>query len=212
MSSKNKLSSRRKNKNNHTGIRTILAILAVAVTGAAAVIVYIVISYKPEEIMLPLMYEENINKYSEEYSIPAYTIYSVIKCESSFNPDAVSRAGAIGLMQIMPSTFEWLCEFTGEDCDPQKLYDPDTNIKYGTMFLSRLYAQFGSWDIVHAAYNAGQGRVLSWLSDDRYSKDGKLTDIPIKETKAYLSRINQYKELYKSTYASKGWNDYDDNR
>ncbi len=157
-----------------------------------------------------LMYEEAVTEYSEMYSVPVYTIYAVIKCESGFNENAVSRSGAVGLMQLMPSTFEWLCGFTGEDPERERLFDPETNIRYGVMMLSRLYRQYGDWKCVHAAYNAGQGNVNKWLADERYSSDGKLFDVPFGETKAYLEKIEYYKERYKRLYKEKGWKDYDD--
>jgi len=191
--------------------------MIVLVFGMLAAAVYYAIGYllpeegvesgeTGEERTVELLFEEYVLKYSAEYSVPEYTVYAVIRCESSFNENAVSHAGAIGLMQLIPSTFEWLCGFTGEEPLTERLYDPETNIRYGTMFLARLYAQYGDWDIVHAAYNAGQGRVNQWLSDERYSEDGKLTNIPFKETKAYVEKVKRYKELYKRLYNEKGWN------
>jgi soluble lytic murein transglycosylase len=61
----------------------------------------------------------------------------------------------------------------------------------------------GDWELVHAAYNAGIGNVWSWLDDDRYSKDGKLTDVPFSETKNYLKKVAIAKEKYKELYFSK---------
>lgn len=78
----------------------------------------------------------------------------------------------------------------GEDISVDMLYDPETNIKYGTYFLSILYEEFGSWDTVYAAYNAGRSRVNSWLSDDEVTKDGKLVNIPYPETARYVKRVS----------------------
>lgn len=106
----------------------------------------------------------------------------------------------MGLMQITKETFWWLLSKNGEDISVDMLYDPETNIKYGTYFLSILYEEFGSWDTVYAAYNAGRSRVNSWLSDDEVTKDGKLVNIPYPETARYVKRVSgnvtEYRKLF----------------
>ncbi len=139
----------------------------------------------------PLLYEEYIEKYSDEYSVPKEIVYAVINTESSFDSSALSGAGAMGLMQITKETFWWLLSKNGEDIPTDKLYDPETNIKYGTYFLSILYEEFGSWDTAYAAYNAGRSRVNSWLSDNEITKDGKLVNIPYPETAQYVKRVSK---------------------
>ena len=109
---------------------------------------------KPEE------YKEYVEKYSKEYGVSENLIYAVIKTESGFDSSAVSNKGATGLMQIMPETFEWLTDdILHEYLDNGMLYDPETNIKYGTYYLSRLYGRFGDWNTAIAAYNGGEGNV-----------------------------------------------------
>lgn len=148
----------------------------------------------------PLKYTEYVEQYSNEYFVPREIIYAVIKCESSFQSDAVSYKGAIGLMQITPDTFDWLNSKTGEELLPELLYNPAINIKYGTYFLSMLYTEFGNWNNAWAAYNAGRGRVSEWLLDERYSRDGYLTDIPYEETREYVKRVEKAAEVYKRLY------------
>ncbi len=151
----------------------------------------------------PLGYSDIVTKESSANGIEPALVYSVIRAESNFNPDAKSAAGAIGLMQITPDTFEWLQtklkpekEYTEND-----LYDPSVNIKYGCKFLSILLGKYSSRRTALCAYNAGIGTVNSWLSDPSVSTDGKnLTNIPYKETKNYALSVennyNQYNELY----------------
>ncbi len=148
----------------------------------------------------PKKYSEFVEKYSEIYNVPESVIYSVIRTESSFKSDAVSKKGAIGLMQITPETFEWLCTKTGEEFNKTLLYDPDTNIKYGTYFLSMLQLEFVSWDTVFAAYNAGRTTVNKWLSDERYNNNGRLMNIPYKETENYVKKVNNAVEVYERLY------------
>ncbi|MBE6551169.1 MAG: lytic transglycosylase domain-containing protein [Ruminococcaceae bacterium] len=207
------MSDRRKRKKRYA--RQSLAVLTAALLlGAAAAVFYGITLFYGEKApestsenntSEELFYEELVNKYSKEYSVPQNIIYAVMRVESAFDPDAVSHAGAVGLMQLIPSTFEWLCSVTGEEYLRERLFDPEINIKYGTMFLSRLYSQYGDWQLVHAAYNAGQGNVNKWLSDERYSENGNLTSIPFAETRAYIEKVEYYKEHYKSIYEQKGW-------
>ncbi len=159
------------------------------------------------ETLHPMKYYEYVEKYSEEYSVPREIIFAVIKSESSFVSDAVSPAGAVGLMQIMPSTYEWLCTKTGEKPNISTLYDPEVSIKYGTYYLSYLYSRFGVWETVYAAYNAGDNRVKGWLEDSRYGLDGRLVDIPFEETKVYVKRVAQAKETYGRLLREKDKND-----
>lgn len=154
----------------------------------------------------PLKYMDFVEKYSEEYSVPKSVILGVIKCESDFQSNAVSKAGAVGLMQIMPATFTWLSsDKLGENYDVGMLYDPETNIKYGTYYLSYLFLEFGDWETVYAAYNCGPNKVKEWQTDEEYSTDGgKLQKIPIKETKSYVSKVKKAEALYTKLYFSEG--------
>ena len=149
----------------------------------------------------PQKYQEHISKYSKEYGVPEYIVYATVKVESDFDSGAVSSKGAIGLMQITPDTFDWLQLLMREELDQRMLYDPETNIKYGTYLLSYLYDQFGNWETVHAAYNAGMTRVKGWLNNAEYSDgDGTLKNIPFEETREYVKKIadtvTEYKKLY----------------
>lgn len=152
--------------------------------------------------MNPIKYEESVSRYAEEYDVPQAIIYAVMKTESSFIPDAVSPRGAIGLMQITPDTFSWLCSKTGGEDNPLLLYDPDTNIRYGTYFLSLLHNEYQSWDTVYAAYNAGRGRVNSWLADEQYNNNGRLKNIPYEETANYVIKVEKAVKLYTRLYFS----------
>ena len=132
-----------------------------------------------------------------------YIIFAVIDVESDFKPYYTSEAGARGLMQMVPDTFEWLtsAEHLGEDLSPDELYEPEVNIKYGTYYLSYLFEKFHDWNTVFAAYNAGEGNVAKWLEDDEYTDEsGKLTHIPFKETRAHVKKINEAIDYYKNTY------------
>ena len=156
-----------------------------------------------DRLALPYKYQQYIEKYSAEYDIPEEIIFSVIKVESSFRAGVTSPVGAMGLMQLMPDTFEWL---TGsyhldENLAAISLYDPEVNIRYGTYYLRYLKNKFGDWSTVLAAYNAGEGNVAKWLADKRYSGDGKtLHTIPFAETENYVKKVNNEIGIYRILY------------
>lgn len=151
----------------------------------------------------PCMYAEEVTDAAEEFDVDAYLIYAVIHTESHFNPDALSVAGAKGLMQLTDDTYQWAIqrEQSGAEADPQNLFNPAVNIHYGVYVLSLLGEQFEDTDTILAAYNAGQGRVRKWLADPAYSDDGKtLNDIPYSETKDYIRRVRETQDRYRRLY------------
>jgi len=155
-----------------------------------------------KRLIYPIEYESYVEEYASLFSVPEPIVYAVIRTESGFDPKAESSAGAMGLMQLMPDTFQWLSSnLLHEDAPTGEITDPEANIKYGTCYLGYLYDRFGSWETALAAYNAGHGRVAGWLEDSRYSDDGKtLKSIPFEETSNYVNKISrtikQYEELY----------------
>lgn len=134
-------------------------------------------SYKKTSADFPNTYDNIIKEASEKYSVPEYLIKAVIKQESNYMPNAISSKGAIGLMQIMPSTGALL----GVD-DKELLKDPYINIMTGTKYLSQMLNRYdGRLDLSLSAYNAGPNLV------------DKLQRIPnIDETKNYVKNIIGY--------------------
>lgn len=176
----------------------IVLILAIA---AGFATLWMFVQDKILERTHPLPYQEFVSQYATEYAVPQEVIYAVMSVESSFKSDAVSAKGALGLMQITPDTFTWLCSKSGdENTNPELLYNPETNIRYGTYFLSLLYTEFGVWDTVFAAYNAGRGRVNEWLKDPAHNSNGKLVDIPYPETASYVQKVEKSMLVYKKLY------------
>ena len=157
-----------------------------------------------EKSAYPQGYSEYVTVYAEAYGVPETLVYAVIRTESDFESGAVSSAGAIGLMQLMPSTFQWLTDDKlFEHLEDGMLYDPETNIRYGTYYLSLLYDRYGRWDLALAAYNGGPGNVDEWLEDDRYADgEGGLKKIPFKETRQFVSRVTEAWEMYEKLYGN----------
>ena len=150
----------------------------------------------------PLEYRQIIDECCKEYSLDTTLIYSLINVESSYNKNAVSNKGAVGLMQILPSTAEFVAsKLSIKEYD---LWNPKTNILFGCNYLSYLQEKYHERNTSLCAYNAGEGKVNEWLRNEKYSKDGKtLYYVPYKETREYLKKINKnynrYSFLYKKT-------------
>ena len=154
------------------------------------------------EFLYPKKYSEYVEKYASEYGISETLLYSVIRTESGFAPDSVSVADAIGLTQITEDTFDWLIMKSGEDYVFNDLFTPEISIKYGAYFLSLLQEEFAITETVVAAYHAGRGNVLSWLSNPEYSDDGEhLKSIPISDTAHYVSKVMSAMDNYYKIYA-----------
>ena len=151
----------------------------------------------------PYPYENEISFYSKNYGLDSNFVLAVIKAESNFKKDATSRRGAMGLMQLMPSTAAWIGEQLGdEDCTLAEFYEPERNIRYGTWYLSELREEFhGNPVLVLAAYNAGRGNVREWMH--LYNWDMKFNDpdaIPYAETREYVKKVLKNEEKYQKLY------------
>ena len=153
---------------------------------------------KIDDWLYPLKYETEIKKYSAFYHVEAPLAQAVMREESKFNDRALSKSGAIGLMQIMPETGKWIAEQLDEDCGD--LYETDRNIRYGIWYLSELTAEFGGNKVLAlAAYNAGRGTVWDWIDEYGWNKDfDDIEAIPYTETRDYVKRVLKSCEKYKT--------------
>lgn len=156
--------------------------------------------------VFPLDYVDYINRYSKEYDIDPLLVSAIINVESKYNKDAVSPKDAKGLMQIGPTTGKWAGEELNiENYNENMLFIPETNIRIGIWYLSKLKSEFGdNLDLILAAYNAGSGNVQKWRLDSIYSKDGvNLDNIPFKETAEYLVKVKSNLKVYNLVYNNK---------
>ena len=145
--------------------------------------------------LFPLKYESEIAIAAETFDMDPVLIASVIKCESGYNNTAVSLKGAEGLMQLLPSTAEYLAKKLkyGE----YDLKKPEDNIMLGAYYLSLLSEEFDNESLMLCAYNAGPGNVQKWLSDeDNLDANGALKVVPFEETRNYLKKCEQAKRYY----------------
>ena len=147
----------------------------------------------------PLDYSDYIQEAAERYQVNPYYIAAMIRCESNYDPDAVSDAGAVGLMQVMPETAQNMAELgliDSEEYSPDDLSDPETNINYGTAYLRYLVERYHEMNPAIAAYNAGMGNVDKWLEEDEDVR----ASVDFSETESYIQRVNRAKEMYEELY------------
>lgn len=176
--------------------RTILLILLLSIlSGFLCNVLFICI----DRLIYPETYYDSVMKYSEEYAVPAELVFAVIKVESNFKSNAVSSAGAIGLMQILPSTHKYLATRLNEPPLTSLLYSADVNIRYGTYYLQYLYTKFGSWEKAVIAYNWGEGNFSNFLDEQGYT-EGDYDSIPVRETRNYVRKVMHHWEKYNEIY------------
>ena len=153
--------------------------------------------------LYPFRYREQVEQYSERYQVDKFLAVSVMKVESNFTEGAISKSGAVGLMQIMPETAYWIAYKLDEDPPTiSELHESDRNIKYGIWYLSELEDEFFGNDVLAlAAYNAGRGNVWNWMEEGDWQKNfSDIDSIPFLETRNYVKKVlacrNKYQKLY----------------
>ncbi|MBR6689100.1 MAG: lytic transglycosylase domain-containing protein [Clostridia bacterium] len=190
-----------KKKNNSKGKKNIVSLSIFVLLILLVVIVYILVT----NIMFPRKYRTIVEQAASIYNVDPNLIYAVIKRESNFNKDAVSSAGAKGLMQIIdPTSKQMARRIDTIDDKNYDVFDPYTNIHIGTKYLSYLIKYFdGNYYLAIIAYNAGMGRVDTWLEAEynEYTDYTKLLEnIKYNETKTYFEKVLNYYNIYTKLY------------
>ncbi len=171
-------------------VRNLIIFVVVIVFCCVCVIVAFLYFY-------PLKYRKEIMHGSITFNINPEIIAAIINAESKFKPNAVSRVGAIGLMQVMPATAQEMANELNIDYDENLLIEPYYNIYIGTAYFKSLYDRFGNLDTAICAYNAGPNRVKIWLQDIEYSTNGvQLSKTPYPATNFYLERVKKNILIY----------------
>lgn len=154
-------------------------------------------------VFFPLPYRDTIIQNAREHRLDPAFVAAVIYVESKFDTNAISRRGAIGLMQLMPETGRWVAIQAGrEEINETMLKYHDTNIFIGTWYLRYLLDQVDQNPVLAlAAYNAGWKRVQEWLQTSVWN--GQLDDldqIPFPETRSYVLRVLKVYKIYRYLY------------
>jgi soluble lytic murein transglycosylase len=143
----------------------------------------------------PLRYAAIVRGHAANYDLDPALLAAVIEQESKFRADARSRTGAIGLMQLQPSTAEGIAVRTGGTRFVlSDLYIPELNVRYGAWYLHHLLLKYHDERTALAAYNAGQDNVDRWLARGE--------GVQFAETRAYVDHVERLKTIYRRAYAS----------
>jgi len=153
---------------------------------------------------LPLTHADAIRTQAREKGLDPALIAGVIYAESKFN-DSTSSAGALGMMQLLPSTAHFIAQRTGGTrFTTADLATPDVNIAYGSWYLRYLLNRYGGDEVLAlAAYNGGMGNVDRWVAEaGARGRRLQVSDIPFPETRAYVQRVLDARQRYRRTYAA----------
>jgi soluble lytic murein transglycosylase len=160
------------------------------------------------EVFYPLNYWSAIKEQAKLRRLDPYYVAGLIRQETIFNPQARSRANAIGLMQLLPSTGQFVARkysVGGGRISVADLYNPMINLQLGTGYLEQLVGEFSRLEYVAAAYNGGPTRVSRWL---RELPAGEIEDwvesIPISETRLYVQGVYRNMRHYQRLYDEQG--------
>jgi soluble lytic murein transglycosylase len=146
----------------------------------------------------PTPYRQIVEAVSRRYNVPAELIYAVMKKESGFDPQALSSAGASGLMQLMPATAGEYRQFLPKDLQGGSLSNPECNIHLGAAYLSSLRTEFVQDYLVFSAYNGGPGNVNRWLRLIGTSDPVLFTElIPNDENEQFVKKVLKYSLVYR---------------
>lgn len=150
----------------------------------------------------PIHYREAIAHVAERYGLDPYLVAAVVRAESDYDPKAVSHAGAVGLMQLMPETADWVTRLDEwQGAEKPVLTDPEDNLELGACYLAYLVRRFsGNERAAVASYNAGQGSVDSWLGRSGDPEKLELADIQFEETREFVKRVEHYREIYERVH------------
>jgi soluble lytic murein transglycosylase len=174
-------------------ILILLAAVVLAVAGVAAWIV----DAEPDWYLrsrFPLEYEQVIRSNASRRDLDPALVAAVVYAESRFDPNARSHAGALGLMQLLPETAEFIARNTGgTEFVVADLRDPEINVRYGTWLLRYLLDRYeGDTGLALAAYHAGPANVDRWIEDG--------SGIVFADTRAYLDEVERVRDVYRRAY------------
>jgi len=155
------------------------------------------------EALFPRPYWTDLKKFAVANDLDPYLVASLIRQESEFNPIAVSRANAVGLMQLLPRTGKLVAHQVDlKRYSASQLYTPTVNLQLGTHYFRGMVNQFGgSFEHALAAYNAGTDRVEEWMGQGKYRDTAEFVEsIPFTETREYVQAIMRNASVYRQLY------------
>ena len=150
----------------------------------------------------PLPYREQLEAQAAANGLDPMLVAGLARQESAFDAEAVSRMGAVGLMQIEPATGRKLARKLRVRYSHARLHDPEYNLRLGSVYLADLLAAYGTPEAALAAYNAGEDRVTAWTAGQSYQETAEFVEsIPFTETREYVQIVLRNANLYRQIYA-----------
>jgi soluble lytic murein transglycosylase len=159
------------------------------------------------QLYYPLDYEEIIRRWAADRGLPPFLVYGIIRQESAFDAAAVSRAGARGLMQLMPSTGRELAGKLRLPYSTARLSEPDYSVRLGTKYFAQVLEMFdGDVELALAGYNGGPYRMKRWWREAgaNATVDRFVEGLSLPETTAYVKRILIIEDSYRQLYEDHG--------
>lgn len=156
------------------------------------------------EGLFPKPFWSDLKKYSSNNALDPYLVASLIRQESAFNPNAVSHANAVGLMQLLPKVGKSVAKQQKlKKFNPQELFTPAINMQLGTRYFRAMVDKFDSFEYALAAYNAGSDRVQDWMGQGKYRDAQEFVEsIPFTETREYVQNIMRNANVYRQLYGA----------
>lgn len=153
--------------------------------------------------LYPLPYEAALRREAARNNFDPMLAAGLIRQESTFQADAISRANAVGLMQVLPKTGKLLARQLRVRYAKTKLTDPDYNLELGMLYISGLLRDNGEPEYALAAFNAGEDRIALWRSERKYDEVPELVEsIPFSETREYVQVVLRNAEMYRAIYGA----------
>jgi soluble lytic murein transglycosylase len=151
--------------------------------------------------LYPLPYEAALRREAAKNDFDPMFAAGLIRQESTFQADAVSRKDAIGLMQVLPKTGKLLAKQLKIRYTKDKLFEPDFNLTVGMLYIANLVRQTGAPEYAAAAYNAGEDRIAAWKGERNYEEIPELVEsIPFTETREYVQVVLRNTAVYRMIY------------
>jgi len=157
------------------------------------------------DALFPRPFWSDLKRFSVANGLDPYLVASLIRQESEFNPIAVSRANAVGLMQLLPRTGKLVAhQVAMKRYNPSQLYTAPVNLELGTRYFRGMVDKFGgSFEQALAAYNAGSDRVEEWMGQGKYRDAAEFVEsIPFTETREYVQAIMRNASVYRQLYGT----------
>ncbi len=158
------------------------------------------------QFVYPRAFEKEVLKNGRDFGVPPEFVWSIMKAETNFRPDAISPVGAKGLMQVMTHTGRKVASLMGKNIKDPDLFRPSVGVEIGTRYLKRVLKKFqDKIPLAAAAYNGGPHRVHKWLHQfGQLEMDEFIEHIPFGQTRRYVKKVVRYYTLYNLLYNKNG--------